>query len=340
LIKSGKNQDAQQLLVELLKSDPNNDQVWLCMSVVVPVERRQYCIEKAISLNPENLQARQALNSRPQPPPAPRSAGDFSFMPAQQPVAVTIANTSPVRSAAPRITGDLPVSPAQSPATPPPAHIVSSQGKLYAWTKQSRRFFYITILTSTELITGIVNPGLVGRANAQIQQGKLPLDMLKAIKHIPLKHITEVKQHLSILTVRYTQENEPVSKNLSCQDEPMAEDMLRALETRLGAAFERSSVPMTKGAILGTSCLGSAILLAIIAFCYYAAKDFVTNDVRPMGSAGVRGITILLELLGPNGVMCIGVILLLIVVLGTVSRFAKPPLITKLLPKGAADQNV
>jgi len=166
------------------------------------------------------------------------------------------------------------------------------------------------------------------------------LDLLKAIKHIPLNRITEVKQHLSILTVRYTQENEPVSTDLSCRDEPMAEDMLRALETRLGAAFERSAVPTTKGAILGTSCFGSAILLAIIAFFYYAAQDFVTNNVKPMGSVRVRGITVLLELLGPNGVMCIGVIILLVVIFVTVSTLAKPPLITKLLPKGAANQNV
>jgi hypothetical protein len=342
LIESSKNQDAQQLLDELLKSDPNNDQVWLCMSTLVPVERRQYYIEKAISLNPENLQARQALNSLPQQsptvrPPAPRCAADFSFMPAQQPVAVTIAslstNTSPVRPATPRSACDLPASSAQPPVVPLSAPAVFAQDKPAVWMNQRKSFFYMTILTGNELITGKLNPGLVKQANAQLQQGKLPVELLKAIKHIPLEHITEVKQHLSILSVRYTQENTPASTDLRCKNEPMAEDMLRALENRLGVAFERSDIPTTKAAILGISCFGSAILLAIISFCYYAAQDLVTNNVRPIGSAHIRGITRLLELLGPNGIMFLGVIIMLVVVFVTVSTLAKPPMITKLLLK-------
>ena len=61
LIKSGKRQDGQQLLLQILKNDPNNEQAWLWMSVVVSGDKRRSCLEKVLSINPNNQQAKQAL---------------------------------------------------------------------------------------------------------------------------------------------------------------------------------------------------------------------------------------------------------------------------------------
>ncbi len=48
LIKSGKKQDGQQLLLKIVADDPENEQAWLWMSAVVSQDKRRYCIEKGL----------------------------------------------------------------------------------------------------------------------------------------------------------------------------------------------------------------------------------------------------------------------------------------------------
>ncbi len=61
LIKSGDKQSGGQLLAQILKQNPENEVAWLWMSQVVTTdEHRQHCLEKVLSLNPNNKIAQQA----------------------------------------------------------------------------------------------------------------------------------------------------------------------------------------------------------------------------------------------------------------------------------------
>jgi len=61
-IQSGDNATAQHLLRQLLALEPNNDQAWLWLAICLPdPEKQRFCLQKALSIRPDNLQARQAL---------------------------------------------------------------------------------------------------------------------------------------------------------------------------------------------------------------------------------------------------------------------------------------
>lgn len=60
-IKAGNKQIGQQLLAQALQADPNNEQAWLWMSTVVDEEKRKYCIDRVLAINPNNPTARKAF---------------------------------------------------------------------------------------------------------------------------------------------------------------------------------------------------------------------------------------------------------------------------------------
>ena len=61
LIKSGDKESGQKLLFEIISSDPGNETAWLWLVSVVSPDQRIFCLEKALSINPNNVQARQYL---------------------------------------------------------------------------------------------------------------------------------------------------------------------------------------------------------------------------------------------------------------------------------------
>ena len=61
LIKSGDKDSGQKLLFEIVNSDPGNEHAWLWLVSVVSPDQRIFCLEKALSVNPGNIQARQYL---------------------------------------------------------------------------------------------------------------------------------------------------------------------------------------------------------------------------------------------------------------------------------------
>jgi hypothetical protein len=61
LIKNGDKKGGQNLLVDVVNMNPNNETAWLWLSSVVPQEKRIFCLEKALSINPHNIQARKQL---------------------------------------------------------------------------------------------------------------------------------------------------------------------------------------------------------------------------------------------------------------------------------------
>ncbi len=62
LIKSGDKKRGKHLIGEVIKEDPENETAWLWMyNLVAQPEKKQFCLERALAINPENQKARKAL---------------------------------------------------------------------------------------------------------------------------------------------------------------------------------------------------------------------------------------------------------------------------------------
>jgi len=79
LIKSGDKKSGQTLLLDVLDADPKNENAWLWLTAVVPEDKRSICLKKALSINPNNTQAKQYLEkleaSQPSQPVQPKTGG-------------------------------------------------------------------------------------------------------------------------------------------------------------------------------------------------------------------------------------------------------------------------
>jgi len=75
-IRSGDKARGQTLLAQALRIDPRYETAWLWMaSVAETPERRRECLERALTINPNNEDARRALKALSDPPPS-RAPGD------------------------------------------------------------------------------------------------------------------------------------------------------------------------------------------------------------------------------------------------------------------------
>ena len=64
LVKAGKKAEGGQILAELIKREPNNEQAWLWLSACVkPVEQKRHCLKQTLQINPNNEYARKQLSS-------------------------------------------------------------------------------------------------------------------------------------------------------------------------------------------------------------------------------------------------------------------------------------
>jgi hypothetical protein len=63
LIKIGDRQKAFTILAQITSNDPNNERAWLWLAVCVEsVERKKYCLERVLIINPANENANKYLN--------------------------------------------------------------------------------------------------------------------------------------------------------------------------------------------------------------------------------------------------------------------------------------
>lgn len=93
-IKAGNKQLGQQLLAQILQSDPNNEQAWLWMSTVVDEDKRKYCIERVLKINPNNILASQALSELNLKTNIPKSQIEYSSSPLPEPIPTPLQNTT------------------------------------------------------------------------------------------------------------------------------------------------------------------------------------------------------------------------------------------------------
>lgn len=61
-IKQGDKRNAGIILQEIVKENPSNENAWLYLAYcVAKIEHKRYCLEKIITINPNNLHAQKAL---------------------------------------------------------------------------------------------------------------------------------------------------------------------------------------------------------------------------------------------------------------------------------------
>lgn len=62
-IKDGERYKGKKVLIDILRSDPNNEIAWLWMSVVVDdLGQKQECLQKVLEINPNNQKALERLS--------------------------------------------------------------------------------------------------------------------------------------------------------------------------------------------------------------------------------------------------------------------------------------
>jgi hypothetical protein len=95
--KSGDKVTAGKMLSEFVRENPSSETAWLWLSICVsPVEQKRFCLNKALSINPLNENARKALEQLDAPlsPPPPSFAELSDNQPAlQQPPQPTSRTT-------------------------------------------------------------------------------------------------------------------------------------------------------------------------------------------------------------------------------------------------------
>jgi len=69
VIKSDDKVTGRRLLVEILKDDPSNETAWIWLATCVEeVEKKRYCLQRALAINPDNQIYKIALEKLELPP--------------------------------------------------------------------------------------------------------------------------------------------------------------------------------------------------------------------------------------------------------------------------------
>jgi Tfp pilus assembly protein PilF len=69
LIKEGREDEAREILIQMLKKDQSNDDAWVWLaSITENREKRQKCLEEALKHNPNNTTAKRVLQKMTAPP--------------------------------------------------------------------------------------------------------------------------------------------------------------------------------------------------------------------------------------------------------------------------------
>jgi hypothetical protein len=147
---------------------------------------------------------------------------------------------------------------------------------------------------------------------------------------VPLERILRVRLLLNAIRLDYRDENgKDETTEFNCGKDENADSILAALHKRLGARFTRVSRPTSPWNRGGGAALLLLFVIVMTILFYQGALDPSTNPVHGRGS----GISALLLLLGPNGVLCLGGGLIILMIIGIVGMFIHPPSETLLVRK-------
>jgi len=296
-IKAGDVKISFQLLREVIANNPDHEGAWLLMSALVTPDQRQYCLDQVLRLNPQNLQAREALEKLLAPPPVQNVSP-----PKEPPKPVTASVEHPI-----------PISPLP---TAPFQKRLRTKYRTWLYTRRSQ--IHLTLLGAETLVTAVTQPRQLAQVQAAVTQGVLPDQLVREKQVIPLSNITKTKQVMSTLWVFYGTEGQEQFTRLELENTAMADEVLAVLSEKLGAGFSLGSQPIRKGNTLTLSVILVVSSATVCTFFFWVALVAASGQASSTDSIPTRSIIRLLELLGPGGVAVIGGVFILIA-LGIIS---------------------
>jgi len=303
LIQSGDKQGGRNLLIDIVNSNPKNEDTWLWLSSVVPRDKRAFCLEKVLEINPNNIQAKQfmgTISSNPQ----------VQIDPTPQPI---------------------------------PSEQESTSTSPQYWVIPVGKAVRVLVLDTKTLTMFDVVPKRIPLVLDQIKQGVATKDWYSenialgfqdmSFKSIPINKVTQARLLINRITVDYQDEDgKDTSISIRSDKDEVIESILAGLQNRLGNGFTRISRPNSRVDVAIRSLILLVVGLGGTGFCYWATLDLGGRELHGRYS----GIASLFQWIGSNGVLCIcgGLILLLLVFI--ISQFVKPPTETLLVRKDSS----
>jgi len=326
LIHAGDTAAAQKILAEVLSADPRSELGWFWLAAAAPPDKRRYCLEKVLSINPNNTQARQMLWPATVPSFTPTAVAATPSQPAPQPAQPSEPpRPEPERVVpgsailAPEGTTESAAQVAQALAVIPPLY----------WTVPFGKLVRIIILGPGRLFNIKVLPAKVPVVLNQFNHNALTKEWFEknvagGINYVsvPLERILRVRLLLNAIRLDYRDENgKDETTEFNCGKDENSDSILAALHKRLGTRFTRVSRPSSPWNLAGGAALLLLFVIVMTTLFYQGALDPSSNPTHGRGSS----ISALLQLLGPNGVLCLGGGIIILLILGIAAVFINPP---------------
>ncbi|MGB8984484.1 MAG: hypothetical protein WCC12_21640 [Anaerolineales bacterium] len=334
LIKAGDRQTGQKLLTEVLNDDPRNETAWLWMSALVSGEQRRFCLEKVLSINPNHPQAREQLA---------KLAGT---------VAPPMSSPAPTPAVEPPVPAKVEAAPAPGTETAPPVSYGPVQGTPLpkVWLTPRKYVASIIYLEGNNLLAFDVLPNKAAQVLEEVRLGvtQKQFDQIKSkfhlmnVNHVLLSNIMSVilfGESLKIIGANKAGDEKKISTTVGREN---SESVLKALHDRLGPDFQRTIRPISRRRVITSAVILSAITLCGSSFFWWFVRGLQADlqaEGQIGGSARARGLAALLLLIGPNGFLCIGGLVLVVVILAMVSSLRKPPEETVLARGAEPEEN-
>jgi hypothetical protein len=341
LIRSGDRQNGQKLLTEVLNAQPRNETAWLWMSALVSGEKRRFCLEKVLSINPNHAQARGQLAKLTAPSPEPTIPTTVSVRTLATPVAPVPVEAQPV----PPPASEMP------DATPAPAYVpVQGVPLPKVWLKSGKYLASILYLEGNNLLAFDVPPDKASEVLEEVRLGVTQQQFgqvkskfgLTSVNHILFSNVNSVTlfgDAFKIIGVDKAGHENTVNATVS---EKNAEAVLKALHQRLGLDFQRINKPISRLRVMMSALALFLFTSCGTGFLYWFVQGLKTDIEAAGGMAGsarARGLAALLLLIGPNGFLCIGGLVLVVVIVAMISSLRKPPEETILARVSASEKS-
>ena len=313
LVKDGHHAKAQSILAEIISVEPKDEQAWLWLAAVLNEDNRQYCLRQVLIINPNNQQARLAVDDNGLDSYAQSvDSKDFPML-GDDSLDSTIEGQVSEQNA--RVDADLSES-----VTSKPAHLdfwVYSQGKTVR----------AIILNTDKVTNATLEPKMRRQFVERLGNDELPLDSLVGMEQISFDKIIEIfhyKNHVQIL-----HENPKKQKlDLNCVDQAMGSSILNALSRKLGPRFERRTESKRFNAQMVALFILFILVAAITAVMFFGTIEIATGNVSlPLDARTVSAVSAI----GPIGVLGIGMVTMLVLFVSMIYRYMRPPKTTKLI---------
>jgi len=309
LIKSGDKKGGQNLLVDIVNTDPKNEAAWLWLASVVSQDKRAFCLEKVLGINPNNVQAKQYLEKL-------KASGQIQSNPTPQPSAAN-------KEVAPKI--------AEQPIPSAPQYWIIPFSK--------NQFSRIIILEGARLLVLEIVSVKVPAILDQVNRGTLTKEwfdknIISKLKYVsvPFNQILQVRLLFRIKVDYRDETGKESSTEIDCEKDEISKAFIESLQKRLGGSFVLKSKPNSRWEVAGRSLTMMLVTLGITGFCYWGTLDLGTKELHGRYS----GIGTLLQLIGPNGILCISGGIFIFLLIFIVSQFVKPPMETLLVRKSSS----